>query len=71
MQAHQNSSHRPNRWAPTNDYGPSLDQEALFRGSRQSIVGKATQAACKSSEPDVISDQSFSEFEESRNEGKG
>ena len=68
MRAHQNSSPRPNRWAPTVDYGPSLDQEALFRVSRQSIVGKATQAACESS---VISDQSFSEFEESRKEGKG
>ena len=61
MQAHQNSSHRPNRWAPTFNYGPNLDQEALFRVSRQSTIGNATQAACGASEPDVRNDQSFSE----------
>ena len=64
MQAHQNSSYRPNRWAPTVNNDPGPDQQTLFRESHGSMVEKASQAASESSEPDVKGDQSSSESED-------
>ena len=70
MQAHQNSSHRPNRWAPTVNNDPGPHQQTLFRESHGSMVEKASQAASESSEPDVKGDQSSSESEDLQDAGE-
>ena len=48
MQAHQNKSHRPSRWAPTNTEDPSPDQQTLIQESQDSVARKTAQAAFES-----------------------